>query len=78
MHFRHARALHFIHPFQEVLEGCAPKTVKSKQEKGRYKIQETEDVKQERNEGALRFLSEGKFHRQEMCHRQREQAENSE
>lgn len=69
MYFRHARALDFIHPFHEVPEGYIPKTVKSKQEKGRYKVQEREDAKQERNEDALRFLTEGKFHRQELCHR---------
>lgn len=56
--FRYARSLAFIHPFQGVPEGYAPKKVESKQEKGRHKIQETEDPKQERNEGTLRFLSE--------------------
>lgn len=74
--FRHAKSLAFLHSSQEVPEGCSPEKVESKQEKGRHKIQKTEDPKQERNEGWLRFLSKGKLHRQELCHRQREQPEN--
>jgi len=61
MYFRHTRAFALIHPFQEVPEGCAPNILKSKQEKGRDKIQEREDAKQERSEGLSDFSMKENF-----------------